>query len=108
MFETVRSPKAFEPAPDGSNVYPLVRTQRSSVGIIELHPGEITAPVRHRSIEEVWYVLEGSGALWRCYGNHEEIVPLEVGTCVTIPTDASFQFRSSEDGPLHMLMFTVP
>jgi mannose-6-phosphate isomerase-like protein (cupin superfamily) len=107
-FETVQMPVPSEPAPDGSRIYPLVRTEQASVGIIELRPDQITAPVYHLTIEEVWYVLEGKGQLWRKLGTAEETVDLTTGTCVTIPNEAAFQFRSDGEQPLRMLMLTIP
>jgi mannose-6-phosphate isomerase-like protein (cupin superfamily) len=108
IFETVQMPVRSEPAPDGSRIYPLIRTEQASVGIIELRPDQVTAPVRHRTIEEVWYVLEGVGQLWRELDGTDETVELSSGTCVTIPTGAAFQFRSDGDHPLRMLMLTIP
>jgi mannose-6-phosphate isomerase-like protein (cupin superfamily) len=107
-FETVQMPVPSEPAPDGSRIYPLVRTKQASVGIIELRPNQVTAPVYHLTIEEVWYVLDGKGQLWRKLGATEETVNLTTGTCVTIPTGATFQFRSDGEQPLRMLMLTIP
>jgi mannose-6-phosphate isomerase-like protein (cupin superfamily) len=107
-FQTVQMPVQSEPAPDGSRIYPLVRTEQASVGIIELRPNQITAPVHHLTIEEVWYVLEGEGQLWRKLGDSDETVDLTTGTCVTIPTGAAFQFRSDGENPLRMLMLTIP
>ncbi len=107
-FQTVQMPVPSEPAPDGSRIFPLVRTEQTSVGLIELRPDQITAPVYHLTIEEVWYVLEGQGQLWRQLDGHEETVDLQAGTCVTIPTGAAFQFRSDGERPLRMLMMTIP
>lgn len=108
MIQTVHAPQFDEPAPDGSTVFPLVRTSRASAGVIYLDPGQTSAPVEHRSIEEIWYVLDGRGELWRCLDEDESTVSLEPGVCVTIPTGCRFQFRSSVDSPLEMLMVTVP
>jgi mannose-6-phosphate isomerase-like protein (cupin superfamily) len=108
VFQTATMPVPSEPAPDGSRIYPLVRTGNASVGIIELRPGQVTAPVRHRTIEEIWYVLEGRGQLWREMDDAEETVDLIAGVCATIPTGAAFQFRSDGEQPLRMLMLTVP
>ncbi len=107
-LETVQMPVPSEPAPDGSRIYPLIRTNQASVGIIELRPGQVTAPVHHLTIEEVWYVLEGKGQIWRKLESDEETVDLEAGTCVNIPTGAAFQFRSDGEQPLRMLMLTIP
>lgn len=108
MFQTIHAPESSEPAPDGSRVFPLVRTERASAGLIHLEPGETTIPVRHRTIEEIWYVIQGYGQLWRNLGNDESTESLSPGTCVTIPTGASFQFRSHDESSLRMLMLTVP
>jgi mannose-6-phosphate isomerase-like protein (cupin superfamily) len=108
LFQTVQMPVPSEPAPDGSRIYPLVRTDQTSVGLIELRPDQITAPVYHLNIEEVWYILEGRGQLWRSLDDEDETVDLSAGTCVTIPTGAAFQFRSDGDQPLRMLMMTIP
>ena len=108
LFQTVQMPVPSEPAPDGSRIYPLMRTRQASVGIIELRPNQVTAPVRHQTIEEFWYVLEGTGQLWRELDTEEETVELNTGSCVNIPTGAAFQFRSDGERPLRMLMLTVP
>jgi mannose-6-phosphate isomerase-like protein (cupin superfamily) len=107
-FKTVQMPVPSEAAPDGSRIYPLIRTDQASVGIIELRPGQVTAPVYHLTIEEVWYVLEGRGKLWRKLQTEDVTVDLEAGTCVDIPTGAAFQFRSDGEYPLRMLMLTIP
>ncbi|MEC9445666.1 MAG: hypothetical protein VYC59_02675, partial [Chloroflexota bacterium] len=48
-------------APDGSEIRLLVTTvngaTKSSLVEVVLNPGQVTRPVRHRTVEEVWYVL---------------------------------------------------
>jgi mannose-6-phosphate isomerase-like protein (cupin superfamily) len=101
-------PTESEPAPDGSTIFPLVRTSRASAGLIELAPGEVSTAVRHRTVEEIWYVLEGFGQLWRWSADPGRVDDLAPGVCVTIPVGASFQFRCTGDSPLRMLMITMP
>lgn len=108
VFQTVQMPVPSEPAPDGSRIYPLVRTDQASAGMIELRPGQITVPVQHETVEEIWYVLAGQGQLWRRLAAHEEVVELSTGTCITIPCGAAFQFRANGEQPLRMLMVTMP
>ena len=48
-------------APDGSEIRLLTETSRGSMVHCTLNPGELSAPVAHRSVEEVWYFLEGTG-----------------------------------------------
>ena len=41
--------------------------------------------VTHRTVDELWYVLAGTGELWRRQGEREEIVPLLPHTAHSIP-----------------------
>jgi mannose-6-phosphate isomerase-like protein (cupin superfamily) len=106
--QTVYRAERHEQAPDGSIVYPLVKTGVASVGLILLDVGQISAPVSHRTVEEIWYVLEGYGHIWRNSSCDEQVVDLAPGTCITIPAGTAFQFRASLDGPMRILMLTVP
>jgi mannose-6-phosphate isomerase-like protein (cupin superfamily) len=63
---------------------------------------------RHRTVEEVWYVLQGSGRMWRRLGDAEEIVALEAGVSLVIPVGAHFQFRCDGATPLRALGATMP
>ena len=60
----------------------------------QLAPGEVSTAVSHRTVEEIWFVLDGRGEMWRQQDDHEEIVGLEAGVCLTIPLGTRFQFRS--------------
>ncbi|MFN0094383.1 MAG: hypothetical protein ACKVVT_06355, partial [Dehalococcoidia bacterium] len=52
-------------APDGSDVRPLLRLAGGSMAHFTLAPGETSRAVRHRTVEEVWYILAGTGEMWR-------------------------------------------
>jgi len=95
-------------APDGSDVRVLLRTGMGSMAHFELAAGRASAPIRHRSVEEIWYVLSGSGDMWRKQGERSEVVALEPGTCVTVPTGTHFQFRASPTAPLRVVGVTMP
>ena len=64
-------------APDGSEVRLLLteehRATRCSMVEVYLEPGAVSRPVRHRTVEEAWYVIEGEGEVWRCHPD----VPIE-------------------------------
>ena len=108
MFQTVQNAPVSEPAPDGSLIFPLVRTGNASVGTIEFQPDRISQAIEHRLIEEIWYVLDGSGQIWRRLGEQEAVVDLAPGTCITIPPGTRFQFRTIGSVPLRILMMTIP
>ena len=98
-------------APDQSEIRLLLETKETKRGSLvhcTLPPGATSLAVAHKSVEEIWYVLQGSGQLWRKQGNREEMVGLQPGVCVMIPTRTHFQFRSSSDEPLSLILSTMP
>ena len=62
----------------------------------------------HRTIEEIWYVLEGQGQVWRQDGESEEVLDLGPGVSFDIPLGTRFQFRNTGDGPFSVLIATMP
>jgi len=95
-------------APDGSDVRVLLALPRGSMAEFELAAGRVSAAIAHRTVEEIWCVLEGQGEMWRRQGSREEIVALGPGVCLTIPQGVHFQFRALGDGPLRALGVTMP
>jgi mannose-6-phosphate isomerase-like protein (cupin superfamily) len=108
-FETKRI--AAEPdavAPDGSEVRVLCQGTRGGLAVFALPPRAVAKAVAHHTVEEVWYILSGSGRVWRKLGDHEEIVELTPGVSLTIPTGTHFQFRCDGDEPLDVIGATMP
>jgi len=95
-------------APDGSDVRILLRLAGGSMAHFELAGGQTSRAVLHRSVDEIWYVLRGRGEMWRSQAAQEAIIPLEAGTCLSIPVGTRFQFRSLGDGPLSAVAVTMP
>ncbi len=95
-------------APDGSDVRILLGLAGGGMAHFELAPGKTSKAVRHRTVEEIWYILRGAGQMWRRQDSREEIVELAQGTCLTIPLGTEFQFRSSGNEPLSAVAITMP
>ena len=95
-------------APDGSEIRLLSATSRGSMVHCTLNPGEVSLPVAHRTVEEVWYFLEGAGQVWRKLGDEEQLVDVAPGVSLSIPVGAHFQFRTTGDRPLRFLIVTMP
>ncbi len=95
-------------APDGADVRILLDLQGGSMAHFELQPGHTTKAVAHRTVEEIWYVVAGQGEMWRKQAQHEEIVSLVAGVCLTIPVGTHFQFRSTGREPLAVVAVTMP
>ena len=82
-FATVRLPEertAF--APDGSEIRELVRTDAASLAHCTLPPGAVSRAVRHRTVEELWYVLSGRGEIWRKSGDRQSCASNSISTQV--------------------------
>jgi mannose-6-phosphate isomerase-like protein (cupin superfamily) len=95
-------------APDGSEVRLLLSLAGGSMAHFVLPPGQVSRAVRHRTVEEIWYVLNGPGEMWREQDGRAEVTPLAAGLCLTIPVGTSFQFRAGPDAPFAAVAITIP
>ena len=95
-------------APDGSHVRELLSLPSGSAAHFELPPGAVSRAGRHRTVDEIWYILAGRGEMWRRDGGGEEVVSLHPDLCLTIPVGTSFQFRSLGGSPLSAFAVTIP
>lgn len=97
-------------APDGSEIYFLVGdARRASLVEVRLGAGATSKPVRHRTVEEIWYFLAGEGRVWRQppgeAGTVDEVAP---GSVLTIRTGCVFQFQAGPRAELRFLCYTSP
>jgi mannose-6-phosphate isomerase-like protein (cupin superfamily) len=95
-------------APDGSEIRLLPAMKGGGISHCTLPVGKTSAPVRHRRVEEIWYVLEGEGEVWRKTDRAEQTVSVKTGTSLTIPPLTAFQFRNTGRDPLRILITTMP
>jgi mannose-6-phosphate isomerase-like protein (cupin superfamily) len=100
-------------APDGSEIRLLADARhgatRASLVEVRLPPGAVSRPVRHRTVEEIWCVLEGEGAVWRQPPDGAgETARVHPGDALVIPPGWAFQFRAGPGGPLRFLCWTSP
>ena len=108
-FATMRLPAAPDvAAPDGSDVRVLLGLAGGGLAHFELAPGRTSRAVAHRTVEEIWYFLQGEGEMWRKAGEQEEVVRVEPGVCLTIPLGTQFQFRALGFEPLAAVAVTMP
>jgi mannose-6-phosphate isomerase-like protein (cupin superfamily) len=95
-------------APDGSEIRFLPQLGGGSMVHCRVPVGVTTMAVRHRTVEELWYVLDGVGEIWRRMDEEDRVDPLCAGTSVAIPLGAHFQFRNTGDTPLDIVIVTMP
>ena len=111
-----RSPEPDAAAPDGSEIRSLIgeshAARKASLVEVTLPAGQISKPVYHRTVEEIWYILEGTGQVWRCPPTSAQgkvpPVPVSPGDALTIPTGWRYQFSADADAPLRFLCYTCP
>jgi len=106
----------FIVAPDGSQVRLLLTDEhgatRCSVVEVTIGAGEVSRPVRHRTVEEAWYVVSGTGDVWRCPPGLpvRQVLPVRVtaGDALVIPMGWDFQFRADADSEMRFVCVTMP
>ena len=99
------APDAY--APDGSEVRLLAALKGASFAHFTLPERQVSAPVSHRTVEEIWYVVSGQGEVWRKLGDEESVTPVRPGTALTIPLGTHFQFRAGPEA-LSFVAATLP
>ena len=102
-------------APDGSEIRLLADKRdsatKSSMVEVTLPTGQVSRPVYHRTVEEIWYILEGEGQVWRCPPEAAASAPPQAvspGDALVIPTGWRFQFAAGPNAPLRFLCHTTP
>ena len=100
-------------AADGSAIRNLATARegatRASLCEVRLPAGDVSRPVRHATVEEVWHVTAGRGRVWRCPpGATADAVDVEPGDTLVIPTGWRFQFAAGAGAELRFLCYTCP
>ena len=108
-FDSKRLPEEPDAiAPDGSAVRVLLGLERGGLAHFQLAPGQTSRAVAHKTVDEIWYFVQGRGEMWLKAGEREEIVVVDPGLCVTIPVGTHFQFRALGMEPLAAVGVTMP
>ncbi len=108
-FDTKRASSAPDAvAPDGSEVRILGGVSRGSMAQFSLPPGAVSKAVAHRTVEEVWCFIAGSGRMWRQLDGREDIVEVGPGVSITLPLGTRFKFRCDSAEPLVAVGTTMP
>ncbi len=95
-------------APDGSDVRILLGLKGGGMAHFQLPAGQTSIAVTHRTVEEIWYFVEGQGEMWRKLGDAERLDHVEPGVCLTVPLGTHFQFRTTGPTALGAVGVTMP
>jgi mannose-6-phosphate isomerase-like protein (cupin superfamily) len=80
-------------------------TGNGRLDMLRSQPGH---PMRHKTVEKIWYFLEGEGEFRRNQDGHEEVVKVGPRISLTIPVGTHFQFRNTGSEPLRFIIVTMP
>lgn len=95
-------------APDGSRVRVLLGSPHGGLAHFEFPSGETAPAVRHKTVDEVWYILSGRGEMWLSDEGRDDVVELRAGTCISIPVGTTFQVRTHRPVSLCAVGATMP
>jgi mannose-6-phosphate isomerase-like protein (cupin superfamily) len=95
-------------APDGSEVRILAACSTGSMAQFRLQQGQASAAVAHHTVEELWFVTDGQGEIWRKSADDETVTDLKAGTSLSIPKGVAFQFRNTGAENLNIIGVTMP
>jgi mannose-6-phosphate isomerase-like protein (cupin superfamily) len=108
-FDTKPLPTHYDYlAPDQSEIRLLLTTKGGGLCHCTLPPGQTSTAVTHKTVDEIWYFLQGQGEVWRKQGDQEECVTVQPGVCLTIPLSTHFQFRNTGKENLCFVIATMP
>ena len=98
---------ASEPirALDGSEIWVMTRVDGASSIHMRLPADQVSKALRHRTVSELWFFVEGEGQFWRAGVGVEDV---REGSTLNIPVGAGFQFRSVGERPLRAWIATIP
>lgn len=108
---TSLGPEVSAIAPDGSDVRVLLGGTKGSMAHFSLRPGEVSVAVASRTVEELWYFVDGEGEMWRRGEGEDgpgETAKVSAGIALAIPARTHFQFKSTGSRPLAAVGVTMP
>jgi mannose-6-phosphate isomerase-like protein (cupin superfamily) len=86
----------------------LLARAGGSMAHFRLAAGQVARAVRHRTVDEIWFILSGTGAMWQGDASGETVIELVPGLCLTIPFGTAFQFRAGPDEALTAVAINLP
>ena len=94
----------------GAEIRLLLDFPQGAIAHAVTKPGETSEPAILDGITEMFYVLGGSGQLWRGVGETEQVVTLRPGRLTTTPAGVQFQYSVAPDATeaLRFLVVSAP
>ena len=107
-FKTGRISETFILAPDGSEIRLLQQLGGGGLSECTLRTNQVSQAVRHRTVEEIWFVTQGRGQVWLEEDSVQTVVSMSKGSSITIPLGTAFQIRNTGHEELKIIISTMP
>jgi mannose-6-phosphate isomerase-like protein (cupin superfamily) len=101
-----KHPDATSPA--GADIRYLVAGPTGNMIHGTVPPHQVNRATVHATVNELWYVLEGHGEIWRDDGVESSVADLLPGIAIDIPVGTAFQYRNLSDVDLVFICISMP
>ena len=108
MKETMLPDLPDGKSPAGADVRLLLESDTGGVIHSTVPAGQTNRAVVHATVNEIWYILEGHGEIWRKDHEEERVTTLVPGVAIDIPVGTAFQYRNAGTDPLKFICVTMP
>ncbi len=100
------TPDARSPA--GAEIRYLTNGTTGNMIHSTVPPGQVNRATVHATVSEFWYVLSGTGEIWRRDQTGEQVTDLEPEVSIDIPVGTAFQYPCTGPEPLRFLCISMP
>jgi len=108
-FGLVRLPeKPDYQAPDSSEIRLLLSMKYGGLCHCTILPNSTTLAGTHKTVEEIWYIIQGQGQVWQKQQDREKVVDVYPGVCLAIPPQTHFQVRNTNSESVCFIIATLP
>jgi mannose-6-phosphate isomerase-like protein (cupin superfamily) len=94
-------------APDGMEVRLLAAGSRGSMAHFRLPPHTVGRAIRHRTVDELWFVASGTATVWMSSAGRQQTV-VTSGDSFSVEAGTSFQIRNDHAMAFDAVGVTMP
>ena len=95
-------------SPAGAEIRFLISGKTGNMIHSTVPPHQINRATVHATVDELWYILEGHGEIWRDNRSESSVTELVPGTSINIPAGTAFQYRNISDTDLKFICIAMP
>ena len=95
-------------APDGSRIIKFQDVRYGGLCHAIFPPQSIAKSQKHKTVDEIWYCIQGNGKIWIKKGKTEKISKIKAKDGFNIPSGTHFQVRNDSKEPLIFVIATMP